>query len=286
MHPSCLLYVHSVRAEAGGAEIIKRINGFHILLIYLKIKDFRIFHNTGGRHGFGQGQCFMLQAPADTQLGHGFAISCRDSSKAGMIQHFSASQRAPCFHEYAVVPAELHGFLLKHTGMEFDLIHHGHNLCFHQSCQMMGHEVGYADGPDLSRFIKLRHCLPCGKIQFLPVITSGGRCGPVDQIQVQIIQLQVRKSFIKSRHRFLISPFRVPQLAGDKQFLPGNAAFRDSPSHACFRDGLSSVFVKFSHKFCKNSMQTNTVNRLYPYTAHTHNTKFCINCCTCYKKFT
>ena len=113
------------------------------------------------------------------------------------------------------------------------LVDHGFDLCnLHERLQMMGHEVADTDRFDPAGFVQLLKCFPGAGIEFLPVMLMVVRNGPVDQVQIQILQAQIFHGFLKSGQGGLITLLSIPQLAGDEQLLTGNAALFDRLSYA------------------------------------------------------
>ena len=85
--------------------------------------------------------------------------------------------------------------------------------------------VAHADGPDLARGL--------GLLQGLP----GARhiaVGLVEQVEVHIVHPQLLQRGVQALLCRLIAVVLEPQLAGDENLLPGDAAVPDRPAHIRF----------------------------------------------------
>ena len=88
--------------------------------------------------------------------------------------------------------------------------------------QPVGVEAAHADGPDLPLLTQLRHGPPG------PVVVAQGL---VDQIQVQVVQTQPVQGGLETPLSPLIAGIGDPQLGGDEQLLPGEAALPHRLAH-------------------------------------------------------
>ncbi|MNE70822.1 hypothetical protein D3C80_1666440 [compost metagenome] len=60
------------------------------------------------------------------------------------------------------------------------------------------------------------------------------RCRPMNQVQINIIQLQLLQTFLKGAQRIVIPLVGVPNLRCNKKLLPGNAGLLDRFPHSAF----------------------------------------------------
>ena len=135
-----------------------------------------------------------------------------------------------------MVSAVLKNTSLVPSRMQLYLIYRRNDICrLQQRLQMVGKEVRDADGFDAACPVQLFQGLPCVAVDLLPVIPVNQIIGrPVNEIQVQIFQSQVLQGLFKGCHGPVISPVRLPDLSGDKDFFPGDPAVADAGAYAGF----------------------------------------------------
>ena len=130
-----------------------------------------------------------------------------------------------------MVPAVGQGLLLLTAGVALHLVHHRRHLRLQQGLQMMGQEVRDPNGPDPPLLVQFGHGPPGLTVDVLPVVKPVGRGRPVDEVEVQIVQPQLLHGPVKGPQSTLIPPVCVPDLAGHKDRLPGQAAGPDRLAH-------------------------------------------------------
>jgi len=108
--------------------------------------------------------------------------------------------------------------------MELDLVHHGRDVCVHELPQVVGVEVGDADGPDASLLVELHHGPPgllvdaCGLGAELSLV---GR--PVDEVEVEVVEAEVLEAALEGGLGALVSALGVPELACHEELVAGDA---------------------------------------------------------------
>lgn len=107
--------------------------------------------------------------------------------------------------------------------MGFDLIDRRRDLVVqNQVLKAVGVEVRHTDGADAALAVKLLHGAPR---------TVDVAVRLVDQIEVQIVQPQLRHRLLERLSGRLITRVADPQFRGDEQLFAGNAAAMDGTSH-------------------------------------------------------
>ena len=113
------------------------------------------------------------------------------------------------------------GLLVERMG--FDLIDRRRDLVVqNQVLKAVGVEVRHTDGADAALAVKLLHGAPR---------TVDVAVRLVDQIEVQIVQPQLRHRLLERLSGRLITRVADPQFRGDEQLFAGNAAATDGTSH-------------------------------------------------------
>ena len=166
--------------------------------------------------------------PADDQLGGGLPVTAGDFVDHRVAQYgagaLTASQGAPGLYGNALLVTVIKKLLLGEIGMAFDLVYRRNHLRIPKEIvEMMYLKIAHADSADFSLFVKFLHDLP----GFL--VDSGYR--PVNQQQVQIVGLKVLQAFLNVFPLGVIPHILVPQLGGDEQLLPVDAALLDGLTH-------------------------------------------------------
>ncbi len=85
-------------------------------------------------------------------------------------------------------------------------------------------EVTDPDRFDRSVFIELLHRLPAFGVGLFPPVSVGGGIGPVDEVQVEVFNLEFFHRLLCRLKRFFIPSNTIPQLGGNKDLLPPDAA--------------------------------------------------------------
>ncbi len=217
---------------AGAAEGGQGGDLRHILRGEGKGEEVPVLRHPGGGHRLGQGEDPLFQAPPQADLGRRLAVVLGDGGEDGVVQHPAPAQGAPGLHQDTVVPAEGQGLPLLAAGVELDLVHHGGHLSLQQGLQVVGAEVGHADGPDLPRLVELCHGPPGVPVDGLPVVELVGGGGPVDEVEVQVVGAQAVQGGLEGGLGWGIAPVGVPNLAGEEDRLPGQAAGPEGLAHA------------------------------------------------------
>ena len=88
-----------------------------------------------------------------------------------------------------------------------------------QLLHVFGQEVGNADGTDTAVDEELFQ----GQPRILVLTVRGG--GPVDQVEVQVIEAQLRQAGFEGGQRRVVTEIINPELGRDEQFVPGDPGF-------------------------------------------------------------
>ena len=93
---------------------------------------------------------------------------------------------------------------------------------------MVGQEVGQTDGSDLPLVIQVLQCPPGLGVEVFCLFTVLEIVSrPVDQVKIKIVHPKRLQAGIKGSPRLVVAPVGVPDLAGDKEALPGKPALPD-----------------------------------------------------------
>ena len=217
---------------AGAPEGGQGGDGVPIRPVQGEVKELGVLLHAGGGDGLGQGEDPLVQAPAQADLRRRLPMFLGDGGEDGVVQHPAPAQGAPGLHQDAVVPAEGQGLPLLAAGVELDLVHHGGHLGLQQGLQVVGAEVGHANGPDLSRLVELRHGPPGVPVDGLPIVKLVGGGRPVNEVEVQVVGAQAVQGGLEGGLGGGIAPVGVPNLAGEEDRLPGQAAGPEGLAHA------------------------------------------------------
>ncbi|MNW59888.1 hypothetical protein D3C74_378410 [compost metagenome] len=96
-----------------------------------------------------------------------------------------------------------------------------------QAFIVLRQEITHSNGSDISAFFGLDQRLPCLDIHVLL------RIGPVNQIQVVIIQIRSVQGFLDRHECFILSVITPRQLRGNEQFFSGDGALLDRSADRC-----------------------------------------------------
>ena len=180
-----------VRIRACPAYAFQFIYHCHVLLGYLKIKKLQILLNPHRGNGFGQRKMSFLQAPPQTDLGCGPAVFLSKLLQLWIFQKLSGTKGTPRLHQDVMLFAEGRRFRLHPAGMELNLVYHRNDLCcFQQRLHMHREKIAYTDGPYIPFFQQIFKGLPGLPVYLLVGIPESQGTGPMDQVQIQIIQGQ------------------------------------------------------------------------------------------------
>ena len=175
-------------------------------------------------------------------LGGGLAVLFADLRQHGVGEHILAplGKRAPGLDLAAVLLQIFPGHLLLLEHVSLHLVHSGLDLGEVLDVQIpVRTEVGNADGPELTGLVQLLHG-PVGAV----VVAEG----LVDQQQVQVIGAQLAHGLLNGGLGLLIARVGDPDLGGQEEFLPGQAALRQRRADALLIViGLGGVDAAVAH---------------------------------------
>ena len=133
-----------------------------------------------------------LNAPPQSDLGRRLAVGGSDLFEQRMAQQRAAAERTPGLNLNALGTAEIDGGRLRIARMNFELIHHRFYAgTGKQRNEVMGKEVGYADGTNAPFGVKLFERTPGAGVLCLPDhgLSLSGR--PMDEEQIEIVRLHL-----------------------------------------------------------------------------------------------
>ncbi len=181
-----------VRIRACPAYAFQLIYHCHVLLGYLKIKKLQILLNPHRGNGFGQRKMSFLQAPPQTDLGCGPAVFLSKLLQLWIFQKLSGTKGTPRLHQDVMLFAEGRRFRLHPAGMELNLVYHRNDLCcFQQRLHMHREKIAYTDGPYIPFFQQIFKGLPGLPVYLLVGIPESQGTGPMDQVQVDVVEPQI-----------------------------------------------------------------------------------------------
>ena len=179
----------------------------------------------GRIYGFRQGHNALLHMPAQDHLPHILVILLRQGCEHRVCEQFPVpvAQRIPGFGDDTVLPHKLPQFLLLEQGVALHLVHRRQGLHLGQEfSQQLRRHVADADRTDLARLFGLFQCPP-------------GAChiavGLVEQVKVQIIRTQILQGRFDPLLCRFIAVVLQPELTGEENLFPGNAAVFDGFAH-------------------------------------------------------
>ena len=153
--------------------------------------------------------------PADHNLRRRFTVLIRQIANDFLIENACAAlrQRAPGLGLDLVRRIPGMQLTLLHQRMQFDLVDHRCNAGFiDQTLEVVYLEVTHADAFHQPLFLQFNHPFPGVNIMV------DSRNGPVHQIEIEVIQLELIQAFLQGFSRaFLIV---IPQFGGNKQLFP------------------------------------------------------------------
>ena len=111
--------------------------------------------------------------------------------------------------------------------MHLDLIDSRNNVRdFRQFFQLINVKIADSDRTGFTRCVEFFHLSPGLKI------TAGYR--PVDQIQINVVQLKAFEASVKSTFDISDTLRVIPDFGGDKKFLPGDGSLFERTAHTVF----------------------------------------------------
>src|SRR5262245_30429866 len=152
--------------------------------------------------------------PPDDHLGRRLAVLASDLGDAGIAEVAPLPQRAPALDHDVVVPMEVADGPLLERRMQFDLVHHRYDAGFpDEALAVVRIEVREANRTDPPVLLQLHQRLPS-----LDVLATL-RQRPVDEKQVEDINLQFFHGLIERAHGVVIGVPAIAQLARDEQLV-------------------------------------------------------------------
>lgn len=156
----------------------------HVLFVQFESGDAQVLALTLRVQRFRDRYISDLQMPAEHGLHFGHAMLVRYALDRLVLQHLiGTAQRTPGLGDDAMCGVVSALFGLLEVGVQLNLVDAGgHCGGTNQHIDVTGQEVADADMPDQSVTLCVDKSLPCLDVEAL------GRVGPVDQIQVEIIE--------------------------------------------------------------------------------------------------
>src|ERR1700733_4772304 len=196
-----------------------------VIRAQFEVEHVQILRHAFFAHGLGQSHDAALRQPTEYHLRDALLVLRGDRSQRWILEDMipPLRKRRPCLWLNPIGLQELLGLALLKKRIDFDLIDSGRQIVVqHEVNQSVRWKVGHANRPDFTRAIQLLHRAP------LAVYVAERL---VNEIQVQVIQLQTLHGSLKGGSRPFIALSLNPQLCGDKELLPGDAAPPDPSTH-------------------------------------------------------
>lgn len=177
---------------------------------------------------FGKNHEAIIQVPAQHDLRRGLAVFLCQGLDHRVAQHLAAAcQWAPGLGGDAFGGVILDQFLLLQIGMQLDLVNHGRLAGLgDQQFDVLHTEVRHADGGDAALFTQAQKSLP--GIEIFAAL----RAGPVDEVEVEPVELELLHALVEGPQRAVVTLLVVPQLGGDEQLLARQPGAGDGLAHA------------------------------------------------------
>src|SRR5690242_21580638 len=208
----------------------------HVLGAQLEIKNCEILGHAFLSHRLGENDDASLRHPAEDDLCHAALVSLGDAQQQRVCEDVIAplGERSPGFRLDIVCLKKRLRIDLLMEGIDFDLIDRRYDLVVnHQVHEAVRMKVRNADGLDRASAIRLLHRAP------LAIYVA---IGLMNQVQVEVFQLQPLERPLQSHLRPFVAVPLNPELRGDEQLLPGDAASLDPPPD-CFLVEIGSGSV-------------------------------------------
>src|SRR5438093_833024 len=146
----------------------------------------------------------MLQAPTNQDLGRGPTVPRCDLRNDRMIESMTTGEGAVCFELDLLAHAEFEQLLLIEERMELDLVHGGRSgCCGEQFLQVSDRVVAHPDRP--------RESLVTDLEERLPRLLSQTRHGPVNQVQVNVVEAELAAALLERPRCGLVALVVVPE---------------------------------------------------------------------------
>lgn len=156
--------------------------------------------------------------PAQHHLGGRLPVPGGDRGDRLVLEQRALGQRAPYLGRDAVPGVEVARFALLEGGTQLDLVEdRDHPGLVQRAPEVGGPEVGHADGAGPAVCQQLLPRTPGVEV----AVAGGG--GPVDEVQVHVVEAELRQSGVERGEGRVVSLVVVPQLGGDEQLVPGNS---------------------------------------------------------------
>ena len=218
------------------ARFVQGVHDGHLGVAELEIEDIDVRRDPFRGDRLGDHHIAGLQVPADDHLGRRFAVRRRDFGECGIFQQIALGQRTPGLGVDAVRLAESSQFTLLQVRVQFDLVDRRNRAAeIDELLQVVLLEVGDANRFRFAGSVDLLESPPGVGVQIVV------RLGPVDQIEIHVIQPQLVQALVEGGQSLLVSLFRVPQLGGDEQLGPVDAGLCEELGDGLAHPGFISV---------------------------------------------
>ena len=208
--------------EAGLGQLVEPR---HVRLGELKAEQVGVLPLVLGIERFRNGCDAVLQAPAQDHLRGLHAHAVGDFGNRRMTQQCAASERRPGNGLNAVILAERDRGHLGVAGMDLELVDHGGNLGFGKQRHKMVHEeVAHADGAHDPALVEFLEGSPGARIDALPGHGFALRGGPLHEEEIDVLESEGLEGCVECLDCGAIAAVRVPELGGDEELAPGQAA--------------------------------------------------------------
>src|SRR5438552_4773068 len=200
--------------------LVERIEPRHVLPLQLEIEDTTVLSNPIRADRFRNDDEPVLQAPADENLSRRPSVLRDDLSDDRMVESVSTREGAVRLQLNAFALAELEQRPLVQEGMKLDLVHGGWDGRRGEQFLQVANRV-VAD-PD-----RAGESLVADLLQRLPGFLPQARHGPVDQVQVDVVEAELAATLLERPQRRLVAVVVVPELRRDEDLFPRDPALPD-----------------------------------------------------------
>src|SRR5690554_1565759 len=216
-----------LRVTVPEAPRLERRNGGDLGMRQLKTEHIEVLPLAFRRRGLRNRNGTQLHMPTQHDLGRSHPVRLRNRLHNGFLTHIVAPRkRAPALGHDVVTGMELAQVPLGKTRMQLDLVDRRRDTGLgDDTLQVVLSEVTHPDRPHQTILAKFQH-----RLKSLHVLIDS-RQWPVDQVQVDVVETQVRAGLLETLHRFVETMVTTGQLRGDKDLLTRNTGAPDRLPH-------------------------------------------------------
>lgn len=213
-------------------EVIKLVD---LLISEGQAIDLEVALNAGLADGLGDDTPALLDTPDEQNLLGSLALLLSELEKSGiLVERRVGGAKARVSGRVDTLGSVVSNQLGRGVvGVQLDLVHSGNDLgrgVVKKLLKVLDAEVGDTNVADLAGGRQLLHLLPgLNEVpvgQVLGQVLGVGRAGPVDQVQVDVVNTEVLQGGVNALLHAVVPG--VVQLGGDPDLLTGNAGVLDT----------------------------------------------------------